>query len=75
MAQKITLDAMAIANKRKASKQSAFYNVEDVMEMLECSKAKAYMVIKMLNTELTMKGKLTTNGRVSKKYFDERYYN
>ena len=54
MAQKITLDATAIANKRKASKQSAFYKVEDVMEMLEYSKAKAYMVLKMLNTELTM---------------------
>ena len=74
MAKKIALNTKIAERKRKASRQVLFFKVEDVMGMLECSKAKAYAVIKMLNMELNAKGKLTTNGRVSKRYFDERYY-
>ena len=61
-------------NFRQSNVKQRFYTVDDVMAMLECSRTKAYRVMEMLNTELMMKGKLTTRGRVSKKYFDERYY-
>lgn len=53
--------------------KALFYNADDVAEIMSCSKSKAYIIIRMLNAELNMQGKLTTNGRVSKRYFDERY--
>lgn len=54
---------------------SRFYDVYDVCDMLGgVSKAYAYKVIKKLNSELTEKGYLTVSGKVSRKYFDERYY-
>ena len=44
------------------------------MGLLEISKASAYRIIKKLNTELSSMGYITLGGKVSKKYFDEKYY-
>lgn len=51
-----------------------FYCAEDLMVLLEISKASAYRIIKKLNTELSSMGYITLGGKVSKKYFDEKYY-
>lgn len=51
-----------------------FYFVEDVMKMLDLSRAKCYEIIKQLNRELEAAGYLTVAGRVPKRYFDSRYY-
>lgn len=50
-----------------------FYFVEDVMQILGYSKSKSYKVIKSLNRELENQGKCTCDGRVIKRYFQERY--
>lgn len=50
-----------------------FYFVDDVMALLGYSRSKSYQVIAQLNRELEAKGKCTCDGRVVKRYFDERY--
>ena len=50
-----------------------FYFVEDIMRLLGYSRSKSYKVIASLNRELEAKGKCTCDGRVMKRYFNERY--
>ena len=50
-----------------------FYFVDDVMKLLGYSRSKSYKVIAQLNRELEAKGKCTCEGRVIKRYLDERY--
>lgn len=50
-----------------------FYYVDDVMKLLGYSRSKSYKIIAMLNRELEAKGKCTCDGRVIKRYLDERY--
>lgn len=52
---------------------STFLYVADVMELLRCSKSRAYKVIADLNHELEKKGFLYIHGRISRRYFEERY--
>lgn len=56
------------------AKEIEFYKVEDVMKMLDVKESKAYQVIKELNDELKVQGKIVIAGRVSAKYFKERIY-
>ena len=51
-----------------------FYNADDVSVILTVSKPTAYRIIKRLNDELSNKGFIVVNGRVPKKYFDEKFY-
>lgn len=53
--------------------QDLFYNVKDVMRILDYSKSKAYKVIATLNKELEEKGYITRRGYVIKRYFNRRY--
>lgn len=55
-------------------KSKSHYYVEDIMSMFGIKESKAYQIIRSLNKELNKKGYITVAGRVSKKYFDERYY-
>ena len=50
-----------------------FYFVEDIMRLLGYSRSKSYKVIASLHRELEAKGKCTCDGRVIKRYFNERY--
>ncbi|XWX62826.1 transcriptional regulator [Desulfitobacterium sp. AusDCA] len=52
----------------------AFYQVNDVMDLLGVSKSKAYKIIQDLNKELKKKGYITVAGKVPKKYFLEKFY-
>lgn len=52
----------------------AFYQVEDVMKLLQVSKSKAYKIMQSLNKELNAKGYLTVAGKVPKKFFSEKFY-
>lgn len=51
-----------------------FYCVNDVMELMQCSKGQAYAYIRALNNELKEKGYLIKAGYIPKNYFHERYY-
>ena len=46
----------------------------DVMEELGVSKAFAYKIMQKMNRELEAKGYAVINGRVSRKYFEEQFY-
>ena len=52
----------------------AVYTVKEVSKILGVSRATAYRIIDKFNSELEDKGYFTLNGKVSKKYFDERMY-
>lgn len=55
-------------------KDNSFINAEDIVEITGMSLQYAYKLIKQLNKELEDKGFFTIRGRVSKKYFEERFY-
>ena len=55
-------------------RESIFYNVHDVMNILNVGKTKAYNVMAELNAELTEKGFMVVNGKVSRAYFKKRFY-
>lgn len=51
-----------------------FLNVDDVMQILGISKSAAYKVMRDMNNELKKKGYVIIRGKVSRKYFEERFY-
>ena len=53
---------------------STFIGVKEVQELLKVSLSTAYGVIHSLNDELSAKGFMVVAGRVSRKYFNERFY-
>lgn len=54
--------------------QEVFITAKEVAELLGISKSKAYAIIRGLNQELSAKGFITVAGRVSRKFFEERFY-
>lgn len=55
-------------------KEKLFLTAEEVAEMLQCSKPHAYKIIRILNEELGAKGYMVVTGKVSTKYFKEKFY-
>ena len=55
-------------------KTDCFISSEEIQQIVGISKSKAYRLIQELNGELKEKGYLTVPGRVSRKYFEERFY-
>ena len=55
-------------------KTNTFMTVVDVMEYLEVSESKAYRIIRLLNKELKEKRYIVIPGRISRQYFNERFY-
>lgn len=51
-----------------------FMRVDEVAELLEISESHAYKIMRRLNRELEQKGKITTSGRISRRYLLERVY-
>lgn len=51
-----------------------YYSAMDVANMIGVSRGQAYKIIKALNEELSKKGYLVVSGKISKKYFSDRYY-
>ena len=47
--------------------------VADIMKLFNRSRSKAYQIIAELNRELEKKGFLFIRGRISRRYFEERY--
>ena len=52
--------------------ESRYYFVEDVMAIMEIKQRKAYDVIREMNDELKVLGKITIPGRIPKSYFHHR---
>lgn len=55
-------------------KQNNFITAEEAAEMLGVSKPYAYKLIRKMNAELTEKGFCTIAGKVSRRYFEEKFY-
>lgn len=51
-----------------------FITVKEIGEVLGVSESKSYGVVRDLNKELSQKGYMVIPGRVSRKYFEERFY-
>ena len=51
-----------------------FVRAEEVAGALGISKPYAYKLVRELNEELKQKGFLTIPGRVSRRYFEEKFY-
>lgn len=57
-----------------AMEQGVFITAQEVAELLGISKSKAYTIVRELNEELSVKGFITVAGRVSRKFFEEKFY-
>lgn len=57
-----------------AETKKTYYDVNDIKEILGVAESKAYKVIRELNAELKKKGFVCVAGKVSRKFFNERYY-
>lgn len=51
-----------------------FIRADEIAEELGVSKAYAYKLMQILNDELKAKGYMTISGRVSRKFFEEKFY-
>ncbi|WP_110060351.1 MarR family transcriptional regulator [Eubacterium limosum] len=51
-----------------------FISAEEMATELGISKSFAYKLMREMNEELQKKGYLTIAGRVSRKYFEEKFY-
>ena len=51
-----------------------YYSAKEVANMLGVSEASAYNIIKKLNMELEKKGYIFVRGKISKVYFNEKFY-
>lgn len=55
-------------------KEDVFIRADEIASDLDVSKGYAYKLIRELNHELREKGFITVNGRVSRKFYEERIY-
>ena len=51
-----------------------FLKASEVAECLGVSKPHAYKIIKKLNEQLNNEGFMTLNGKISRKFFEEKFY-
>ena len=51
-----------------------FVRAAEIAEKLEISKPYAYKLVREMNEELKQKGFLTIPGRVSRRYFEKKFY-
>lgn len=51
-----------------------FIRANEIAEALNVSEGMAYKLIRQMNAELEEQGYITVRGRVSRKYFQEKFY-
>lgn len=55
-------------------KKELFITVEEIAKDLGVSKPYAYKLVREMNEELKGKGFMTIAGRVSRQYYEEKFY-
>ena len=53
---------------------TTFITASEIQKVLEVSESKAYRILRSLNSELKKEGFLVLPGKVSRQYFNERFY-
>ena len=56
------------------TQEKIYFDANDIAQMLGTSQGFAYKLIRSLNKELQDRGFITVSGKVSAKYFKEKYY-
>lgn len=56
----------------RMSNDKLFYDYQDIIELIGCSKRMAYRLMNTCNKELNAKGYITFKGKVSSVYLNER---
>lgn len=59
---------------KMVTQDKMYITAEEVAQILGVSKGYAYRVIRILNAELSQKGFHVIAGKVSTKYFEEKFY-
>lgn len=54
--------------------EKLFLNAQEIAEACDCSKQKAYLIIRQANEDLKAKGFLVQQGNLPRKYFQEMVY-
>jgi len=54
--------------------KNLFIRVDEMINELQISKPYAYKLMREMNDELKKKGFITISGRVSRQYFEEKFY-
>ena len=57
-----------------ASSNSFLNGADEIAKLLDVSKAFAYKVVRDLNNELKQRGYIVIAGKVSRRFFEERFY-
>lgn len=58
----------------KAMEGTIFITVTETAKILGISKSYAYKIIKQMNEDIEANGFKTISGKISKKYFEEKFY-
>ena len=54
--------------------EKLYYTANEVSQMIGVGRTLGYNIVKQMNKELEEKGFITVLGKVSKDYFDEKYF-
>lgn len=54
--------------------EDRFIRAQEVADILGISRTSAYKVVKSLNNELEAMGKIIVRGKISRRYFEEKFY-
>ena len=54
--------------------KNLFIKVDEMVKELQISRPYAYKLMREMNEELEKKGYMTISGRVSRQYFEEKFY-
>lgn len=65
---------MNVGGYRMKKKKQQYMTVDDVQEVLGCSRSHAFSIIHQMNDDLKVKGFLTIRGKVPTSYFAEKWY-
>lgn len=66
--------ALQLPQRPQEAEEPKFMRVDEVAELMGISESCAYKIMRKLNKELEQQGKITTSGRISRKYLFERIY-
>ena len=54
--------------------EKMYYSANDLVEMLDISKASAYKLIRQMNNELQASGYIILQGKVPRAFFNQKWY-